>query len=410
MYLVPKDQYERSMAGGGHRPQADGVGGDVRDHSNVNQIDVSHGGTVVIGSEGGGKKGTSGGGAAAATADSTGAATASIKRREPASGRATSQAASSDRRRRTAFYYDAARPGPTGGVGTAVGRGGSSGRSRTRVLSLPTEPDAVMRDGGDGPGLPMEVEEADSSSHPQPAPAVADMDVDATPKKKPSSAGKRRAPREDGDSIRKRAILNSARVEAGKKDDQKRRVMENLVKTRLQQLRGSKRKKILSPGAALRQRDKDRRIIHDMREIYKEELRQSAASKFAGRRTPAANADDDEDAADGATEVPTAAAAERAWLAQEAEAARDAFAAKRSGRRTAAKRAYEPTEDEEDDVHAALDFSGLPPKMRREALSALHDWQLESKKRKRDDPDTGASLSRDDLRLMKKLKVRTQFD
>ena len=251
MYLVPRDQYESGRCRSG---AVDGVAGNVSE-SSVNNIEVSNGGTVMIGKDGSSKPpavdNAGGGGAPPSTS------------RQPAPRSAPSSSASSG-----------GSNGPTGGrlAGRRVAVAGASGVR------------AAANDGDDGGHA------AAGPGSAAPGPAAAGLPLEnptdpmdtSTPPPPPPS---RRRKREPSDALRKRAINNSAKKakEAAKvRRLEEKSALTDLVNKRLAQLRGGGNGKALPPPPAV-QADIDRRIIHEMRDVHSRQRKESAARKFPGR-------------------------------------------------------------------------------------------------------------------------------
>lgn len=266
MYLLSKDQYQsmhdRAACGGN---KIDGVGGDVRE-SQVNNIEVTHGGTVLIHDRDKVEAAGSNTHEHFTSGDGRGRDRDRKPRAESAVGDRTP---TPDPRRKPSQY--AAHSG--------------------RLSSAHRQPNAIS------PRDQFDIEGENESLKRDVVDESEPMDVDlpsdrrrGTKRKGESHELRRQALNNDREKnlerIKKATDIRSAERKGSRKrrasDDVESMEVDRLVRARLDQLQGGNKKtgKKSSTGFSrpkLTDREKGVKMIHEMRDIYKSELRHSAA-------------------------------------------------------------------------------------------------------------------------------------
>lgn len=286
MYLLAKDQYqslqERAASGGDGGTRVDGVGGDVTE-SQVNNIEVAHGGTVLIHDR------------TAAAAAAGGAPPQRNDHQEREGGRGRLAERGGDARRAGVDRSPTPDPRKKPGRFAAPSSRLSSTRRYPPNAITPRSSTFDAEDGEEG-GRDWKGEEErgrDDDGEVEP------MDVDSIPpvarrgsKRKGGPLPpheqdlRRRALANDRDANLKRVTEAMDVAEPKRKGGSRKRgapdesdEMERLVKARLEQLQGGKKKPAKTTRPKLTDSDKGRKMVHEMRDIFKSELRHRAAKE-----------------------------------------------------------------------------------------------------------------------------------
>ena len=247
MYLIPKDQYRPELHGTSYAgvPAGDGVRGDVNE-SQINNIDVSQGGTVVIRDE--------------------------AKPFSYVSGRKAEEGEALEgdgKRGKTAKKKGEDAKKKTEGLEGSDGEEDGDGHNFVPPM---------LRRGRD---IPHSVSRTGRpASLAAPGAGNVARRPESTFRRDDTIARAREGAREDVERLEEERTGKQRKVQPSYASDQ-RAVLDTLVKNRLAQLQG---KKTPAEPMEVDDMDKARRIVHELRDVHKKAVKDNASKKVAALR------------------------------------------------------------------------------------------------------------------------------
>ncbi len=271
LYLLPEEQYRRSAVGGTN--VVEGIGGSVSD-SHVNKIEVNHGGSVVID-----KHSNCGGKAAAATGGQPGVSPrpASVEKLPPLSVQTPPRKRSTKNNSRLGGTK-----GELAAKSTKLTKGRKAPNAVARFKRAGNVPSRQVRTrrnasgrvaGKDGDDLSKDVFRSIATNRDQWRDEEVEEPMEVDQLVDPRAVPARPTARQLEKVI--------ARKHANRSQKEKEKMLlDSLKVAKVKELQGTRGKR-----ESMNDRQQEREIVHQLRDIYRDELKKGAARQKSGPRT-----------------------------------------------------------------------------------------------------------------------------